>query len=102
MLYGDLRQGDPLSCPIFNLAIEPLACLLRNDPDLRGLRVPGLAEKLIAKLLADDTALYLSLTDRFDCVLLILRAWCDVSGAKFNIEKTEIIPIGSPEHRAHV
>ena len=97
-----VRQGDPLSCPIFNLAIEPLACLLRNDPDLRGLRVPGLAEKLIAKLLADDTALYLSLTDRFDCVLLILRAWCDVSGAKFNIEKMEIIPIGSPEHRAHV
>ena len=97
-----VRQGDPLSCPVFNLAIEPLACLLRNNPDLRGLQVPGLAEKIIAKLLADDTALYLSLTDRFDRVLFILRSWCQVSGAKFNIEKTEIIPIGSPAHRARV
>lgn len=97
-----VRQGDPLSCPVFNLAIEPLACLLRNNPNLRGLRAPGLAEKLITKLLADDIALYLSHTDRFDHVLQILQAWCEVSGAKLNIEKTEIIPIGSPTHRAHV
>ena len=97
-----VRQGDPLSCPVFNLAIEPLACLLRNDPNLRGLQIPGLAEKIIAKLLADDTALYLSLTDRFDHILFILHSWCQVSGAKFNIEKTEIIPIGSPAHRACV
>ena len=97
-----VRQGDPLSSPIFNLAIEPLACLLRNDPDLRGLQVPGLSERIIAKLLADDIALYLSLLDRFDHVLLILRSWCQVSGAKFNIEKTEIIPIGSPAHRASI
>ena len=97
-----VRQGDPLSCPIFNLAIEPLACLLRNDPDLKGLQAPGLTEKLIAKLLADDIALYLSHNDCFDHILQILRAWCEVSGAKLNIEKTEIIPIGSPTHRANV
>ena len=97
-----MRQGDPLSCPIFNLAIEPLACLLRNDPDLRGLQALGLTEKLIAKLLADDIALYLNHNDRFDHVLQILRTWCEVSGTKLNIEKTEIIPIGLPTHRANV
>ena len=97
-----VRQGDPLSCPIFNLAIEPLACLLRNDPSLRGLQIPGLVEKIIAKFFADDTSLYLSSTDRFDHVVQILRNWCKISGAKFNIEKTEIIPIGTPEHRERI
>jgi len=28
--------------------------------------------------------------------------WCEASGAKFNIEKTKIIPIGSPNHRLTV
>ncbi len=34
-----VRQGDPLSCLLFNLAIEPLACLLRNS-DLKGVKIP--------------------------------------------------------------
>jgi len=101
-IHRGVQQGDPLSCPVFNLAIEPLACLFHNDPNLRGLQAPGLTEKLIAKLLADDIALYLSHHDRFDHVLQILHAWCEVLGAKLNIEKTEIIPIGSPTHRENV
>ena len=101
-VYRGVRQGDPLSCPIFNLAIEPLACLLRKSPTLRGFQIPGLTEKLITKVLADDMALFLSLADRFDHVRQILCDWCQVSGAKFNIEKTEIIPIGSVAHRAQV
>jgi hypothetical protein len=40
-----VRQGDPLSCLLFNLVIEPLACLIRNS-DLKGVRVPGKNEDL--------------------------------------------------------
>ena len=32
----------------------------------------------------------------------ILDNWCQASGAKFNIDKTEIIPIGTLEHRNRV
>ena len=97
-----VHQGDPLSCLIFNLAIEPLACLLRNNPFLRGLQIPSLVEKVITKFFANNTSLYLSSTDCFDHVFQILRNWCEVSGAKFNIEKTEIIPIGTPEHHERI
>ena len=97
-----VRQGDPLSCLLFDIAIEPLACKLRNCNDLEGLSIPGAEERLIVNLFADDTTLYLSKHDRFDTVEKLLAEWCEVSGAKFNIEKTEIIPIGSEAHRTEV
>ena len=97
-----VRQGDPLSCTLFDLAIEPLACKLRNAPTLKGFAVPGLEEKILVNMFADDTTLYLSKEDSFDQVEIILKDWCEVSGAKFNIKKTEIVPIGMAEHRAEV
>ena len=94
-----VRQGDPLSCLLFNLAIEPLACLLRNSPELQGYSIPGVTEKIIVSLYADDTTIYLSKTDSYTELLNILTKWCSASGAKFNIEKTEVIPTGTKPHR---
>ena len=97
-----VRQGDPLSCPLFDLAIEPLACMIRKNLDIRGLDIPCLTEKLVIKLFADDTNLYLSRHDQLDIVQKTLDKWCATSGVKFNIEKTEIIPVGSVTHRREV
>lgn len=54
------------------------------------------------KLFADDMSLFLNKDDRLDHVQRILKEWCDVSGARFNIEKTEIILMGSIRHRVNV
>jgi ribonuclease HI/endonuclease/exonuclease/phosphatase family metal-dependent hydrolase len=97
-----VRQGDPLSCLLFDIAIEPLACLLRSDTRLTRFRVPGTAKKLIVNLFADDTLVYLNKTDRFSDLKRVLDMWCLASGARFNQGKTEFIPIGSPEHRDRV
>ena len=64
-----VRQGDPLSCPLFDLAIEPLACKLRNDHEVIGLSIPGLEDKLIVNLFADDTTLFLSEYDSFETLV---------------------------------
>ncbi|KAK0203625.1 hypothetical protein DFS33DRAFT_1374093 [Desarmillaria ectypa] len=37
--------------------------------------------------------------DNFEELTEILDDWCIASGAKFNINKTEILPIGVPSHR---
>jgi hypothetical protein len=95
-------KGDPLSCLLFDLAIEPLACKLRNCQELEGLSIPGTDERLIVNLFVDDTTLYMSKNNKFDVVEGLLASWCKASGAKFNIEKTEIIPIGTEEHRLEV
>ena len=97
-----VRQGDPLSCALFDLAIEPLACKLRNDPNIKGINVSGTEEKIITSLFADDMNLYLSKDNHMDTVQEILNNWCQASGAKFNLEKTEIIPFGTEPHRTQV
>ena len=97
-----IRQGDPLSCAIFDLAIEPLACIIRREPNLRGIKIPGIRDPLKAKFFADDTSIFMNKLDSFESLQMILEDWCIASGAKFNIDKTEIIPIGSPNHREQV
>ena len=97
-----VRQGDPLSCFLFDIGIEPLACTIRNKETLKGYNIPGLNEKIIINLFADDTVLYLSTEDRYGDALRALDEWCKASGAKFNKEKTEIIPIGTKTHRENM
>jgi exonuclease III len=93
-----VRQGDPLSCLLFNMAIEPLACAIRQS-NLNGIKIPGLPENLIVKLFADDTTVYLDSKDDLNTLHEILDRWCRASRAKFNISKTEVIPIGMPGYR---
>ncbi|EIN12319.1 hypothetical protein PUNSTDRAFT_30670, partial [Punctularia strigosozonata HHB-11173 SS5] len=69
---------------------------------IRGYSIPGLTAKVVLTLFADDTTVYLSSRDSYRDLQDILRKWCSVSGAKFNLDKTEVVPMGSPEHRAWV
>jgi len=92
-------QGDLLSCPLFNLAIEPLACSICADPNIKGIVIPGIENAIKITLFADDTNLFLNKDNQLDYVQKILDSWCKVSGTRFNKEKTEIIPIGKKTHR---
>lgn len=96
-----VRQGDPLSCLLFIIAIEPLSSLLRNST-LGGITIPGCAEPIIATLFADDTTVYLDESDSWADLQEILAKWCKASKARFNIEKTEVIPIGPKRARARL
>ncbi len=100
-VYRGVRQGDPMSCLLFDLAIEPLSAMIRHS-DLRGFNIPGTIEALKATLFADDTTVYLSEEDDFAVLQNILDTWCSAAKARFNITKTEIIPLGTEEFRAEM
>ncbi len=53
-------------------------------------------------LFADDTMTYLSEEDRFEDLAEILEHWCKASGAKFNHNKTVVLPMGSAAYRERV
>lgn len=93
-----VRQGDPLSCLLFNIAIEPLACMIRKS-NLTGAQIPNLRDRLKVLLFADDTTVFLTKQDKYSTLTEILNLWCKAARAKFNIMKTEIIPIGSQNFR---
>ncbi|KAJ7583849.1 hypothetical protein C8J56DRAFT_790378 [Mycena floridula] len=79
--------------------------MLRSSEKLGGMKIPGLVrpseeeEHLIATLFADDTTTYLGQYDSFEDLEEILAKWCKASRARFNISKTETIPVGSREYR---
>ncbi|EJD48161.1 hypothetical protein AURDEDRAFT_34135, partial [Auricularia subglabra TFB-10046 SS5] len=75
--------------------------MLRKS-DLQGFKIRGTTEKLIATLYADDTTVYLSQYDSYENLLKLLDTWCLASGAKFNIQKTEIIPLGTEDFRKSI
>ncbi|EJF60677.1 hypothetical protein DICSQDRAFT_147680 [Dichomitus squalens LYAD-421 SS1] len=67
--------------------------------DLTGFKVAGLEKPIKVTLFADNTTIYLSDEDDFDVLQKILDTWCSAAKAKFNILKTEIIPIGERSYR---
>lgn len=96
-----VRQGCPMSCLLYNLAIEPLAIMLRNSK-LKGFKINGTEDPVKVTLFADDTIVYMRQDDDFRELNKVLDRFCEASTAKFNLEKTEFLPIGTKEHRQEV
>ena len=99
LIIRGVRQGDTLSCLLFDLTIEPLAENIRKSQLLKGINIPCTKKSLKVKMFADDTTVFLSEEDSMNDLQNILTNWCEVSGAKFNIEKTEIIPLSNDLQR---
>ena len=78
--------------------------MLRTMDKLAGLNIntPDTHHKVILALFADDAMVFLSKKDNLETLFEILDKWCAASGAKFNKDKTVIIPVGSKNHREKV
>ena len=88
-----IRQGCPLSALLFVLVVEIMAANIRNNHNIKGIKV-GEAEIKISQL-ADDTSLFLQDLQSVKHATDFLREFGEISGLKLNCSKTEAIWIGS-------
>lgn len=90
-----LRQGDPLSCPLYNVAIEPLALAVKGCKELPGFKdSQGNTHKI--SMYADDTALILTAIPQWRVFKKIYSRYAKASGQKLNLDKTCIMAINAP------
>lgn len=88
------RQGCPLSCLLFNIAIEPFALLLiESSRDLPGW-INESNIRHIVRMFADDTMVVLTSLSQWRVLLRLYGLYAKASGGKLNIKKTEIVSAG--------
>ena len=92
-LSRSIRQGCPISALLFLLVIEMLANKIRNDKNIKGINIGNTILKIA--MMADDATLLLSSVESISKAIYIFNDFYKCSGLKLNLNKTEIIPIGS-------
>ena len=88
-----VRQGDPLSPLLFILSLEVLACGIRQNDNVQGIKIEKEEVKLC--LFADDMTCFLRNKSSFDHLRFHIKLFSNFSGLKVNEEKTEFFCLGA-------
>ena len=93
------RQGDPISPYIFVLCAEFLAHVIRENSDIKGIKVHNREVKI--SLYADDTTIYIKAErESMSGVMRVLDWFKKISGLGVNTEKTKVVKIGRSRDRS--
>jgi hypothetical protein len=89
-----VRQGCSWAPFLFLIGVEPLACALRHQNDIKCIMLPS-GNKILYSGYADDTTLFLSDFQDLTRCIAILDAYSKCSGMKLNLLKSIVVPLGS-------
>ena len=94
-----IRQGWSLSPLLYTICAEGLACLIRTNKTIKGIRLPGTVEcqKLIQH--ADDTTIFITENKDFEALESIFQIYSEGSGSKINKEKSHGLWLGKWKNR---
>ena len=94
-----IKQGDPASGYLFNLAVNILALQMKRSDILTGVKIGKNTEGRLSQY-ADDTVLFLENSSAcFQGALQELGTFSAASGLRLNIEKTSCMQIGQPNQQ---
>ena len=83
-----VRQRDPLSPYLFILALETLLTTIKQDPNIRGIRIGDQELKCMA--FADDLTNFLRDKRPYESLNVLLDTYSGCSGLKLNKKKKPI------------
>ncbi len=88
-----VRQGCPLSMPLFVVCMEPLIQAITKSNYLKGVTLtPNNPIKIL--VYADDTLLILNNVKEYNSAMTICRQFSKAYNSKINDEKTNILKVG--------
>ncbi|KAJ8361718.1 hypothetical protein AAFF_G00429600 [Aldrovandia affinis] len=93
---GGVRQGCPLSPLLYVLFMEPFAELVRRDPGVDGVRLPGAAGVVLKiQQYADDTTLFVSSVRSLGRIRALTDLFGAGTGSRVNMAKSSVLFCGS-------
>jgi hypothetical protein len=94
-IKNSVRQGCPISALLYVLTAEPLSNAIRANRNIHGISIPG--SQVVSKFFqhADDSTLTLSDKKSLEESIKIFDLYGDASGARINLDKSELMCIGS-------
>ena len=93
-MHKGIRQGDPVSGFLFDIAVEILSKQISQSKNLTGIKVNTNTEIRVSQY-ADDTILFLDGTKRsLNGAVMELMKFSTQSGLKVNWDKTTCLPLG--------
>jgi exonuclease III len=88
-LNRSVKQGDALSCVLFDLCMDVLLRCIDNNPDIENIKVNGLKVPKFAAY-ADDVAI-LSNIGSLQSIFDVYQQFSESSGLFLNADKTEVL-----------
>ena len=95
-LRRGVRQGDPLSCLLYDFSIGPMGMRLRRS--ISGISLLGLRPVKLIQY-ADNMNLFLSDDENLPLIHETMDDTSLALGSLFNLNKTDVLVIGPPRHQ---
>ena len=94
-LQRGLRQGCPLSLPLYVIQGEVTAININNNQNIKGIKIPNNNKEIEICQYADDSNFLLTEQKSIEPVIGFFQKLNKATGSTINLEKTRVLPINT-------
>ena len=94
-LQRGLRQGCPLSLPLYVIQSQISATNIKQDKTITGINIPNQKEHVKISQYADGSNFFLKNQESVKKVLTFFQNWSKATVGSINLEETTVLPINT-------